>query len=120
MYEDADEVESICSIQNETQPVIAKMEKKPFSDFPHEVELRFQCTPDSARQRMNRYIISDNNRLDESAYNYAIEETENLAHSMRVEDAATKRTSSNSSLKPGFPKIQKWQFFRQILCVDCC
>ena len=120
MYEYAEEVESICSTQDENEPVLETTKKKSYSDFPHEVELRFQCTPDSASQRINRYIVSDNNRLDDTAYNCTKKETENIIEDVSIEEATTKTTSAMKNLDPSLPKIQKWTFFRHILCVDCC
>ena len=115
MYEDADEVDSVCSFQNENVALKTKVERRPSSlpDFPHEVEIRFASKSDSARQRMKRYVVPADNHLDADTRT-------NLKDSVQENKDRTTNTSKNNDSKQLLPNKRKWKLFRQILCIDCC
>jgi hypothetical protein len=120
MYEDADEVDSICSTQNETKPILTKIEKRPpsFTEFPNEVEIRFATSPESGRQGINKRCIAPaDTHLNERR---SFSETENLSDSLHQRDSETNRTTTNTMKSQSLASCLKWRFFRQILCIDCC
>ena len=116
MYEDADEVDSLCSIQPENVVLTSKIERRSSSlrQFPHEVELRFASNPNSARQRKNLYKASEDSHVSGNV-NQALEDS---IHQHQTE--TTNMMKSNNDPKQLLTKNRKWQLFRQILCIDCC
>ena len=120
MYEDADEVDSICSTQNETKPILTKIEKRQpsFTEFPNEVEIRFVTSPGSGRHAINkRYIVPADTHLIERSH---FSETKNTSDSLHQRDSETKRATTKLMKSKSSASCLKWQLFRQILCIDCC
>ena len=119
MYEDADEVDSICSIQHEIQPILPKGDNKrrSFTEFPNEVEIRFAPSPGSGRQGINRrYIVPVDTHLNERS---RFSETHNISDSMSHIEAKSKGTKKSTMTIQSSASSRKCQFFRQILCIDC-
>ena len=119
MYEDADEVDSICSTQNETKTILMKIEKRPpsFTEFPNEVELRFVTSPGNIRQGMNkRYLIPTDTHINDKS---RFSEATKLPDSSLQSDSETNRTTIKTMQSQKSASCLKWQLFRQILCIDC-
>ena len=112
MYEFAEEVDSICSSQYIVEKPIEK--KIPStSEFPYEVELRFQADPENDPQRFVRHTSPIKRRFNGSATKYR---RNSLQHSiMEEKEVETSKTSSNHNKLTR----RKYPFLQRFLCIDC-
>ena len=111
MYEFAEEVDSISSAQNIVGQIF---EKKPFSnsEFPYEVELRFQTDTENDHPRIVRHTEPMKRRFDGNTTN----DRRNSLQQLRNENENTK---SNTTSKNRLATCRRLPFLKQILCVDC-
>ena len=111
MYEFAEEVDSISSVQNIVGQIL---EKKPSSnsEFPFEVELRFQSDTENDPQRIARQTDPMKRRFDATA----TKDRRNSLQQLRTEsEPSISNTTSNNRLTT----CRRLPFLKQILCVDC-
>ena len=116
MYEYAEEVDSICSSQNIVGQIL---EKKPSSssEFPYEVELRFQTDPENDHQRAVRLAAPKERKFAENSTSLTDDQKQSVQYLVRKEN---EKTISSVISKNRKVSSRKFPFLQQILCVDCC
>ena len=116
MYEYAEEIDSICSSQN----IVGQLaDKKPSSnsEFPYEVELRFQTDPENDHHRAIRLAAPLERNFNGNSTNPTNNQHQSLHYSTRKENELG---NSNTTSKNRKISCRKFPFLQHILCVDCC
>ena len=116
MYEYAEEIDSICSSQNIVGPL---GDKKPSSnsEFPYEVELRFQTDLENDHQRAIRLTTQVERQFNGNSTNLNNDRNQSLQYSTRKENELG---NSNTNSKNRKISCRKFPFLQHMLCVDCC
>ena len=88
MYEYAEEVDGICSSQNIAGQLL---EKKPSSssEFPYEVELRFQSDPENDHIRAIRLAAPKERKFAENSTNLTNDQKQSVQYTVRRENETT-------------------------------
>ena len=116
MYEYAEEIDSVCSSQN----IVGQLaDKKPSSnsEFPYEVELRFQADPEDDHQRAIRLTAPMGKKFNGNSTNPTNDRNQSLHYSTGKENEFG---NSNTISKNRKISCRKFPFLQHILCVDCC
>ena len=113
MYDDAEDVDSSCSIKTEKWSGLKTIEKQQnlTPKFPNEVELRFASQIDNSRERLKCNMDIPKTHFDDTP-------RENLA--INSEGTENETISIESQLNQNIGNGQIHHLFRQILCIDCC
>ena len=113
MYDDAEDVDSSCSIKTEKWSGLKTIEKQQnlTPKFPNEVELRFASQIDNSRERLKCNMDIPKTHFDDTP-------RENLA--INSEGTENETISIDGQLHQNIGNGQIHHLFRQILCIDCC
>ena len=113
MYDDADDVDSSCSLKTEKCSGLKTCEKQQTStpQFPYEVELRFVSQIENSRERLKCNMDLPKTHFDNTPI-------ENLA--INSEGTENETISIECKLHQNIGNRQIHHVFRQILCIDCC
>ena len=113
MYDDAEDVDSSCSLKTEKWSGLKTIQKQQTStpNFPYEVELRFVSQIENSRERLKCNMDIPETHFDNTS-------RENLAINSKYTEHETISIESQSHQNIGNGQIH--HLFRQILCIDCC
>ena len=113
MYDDAEDIDSSCSIKTEKWSGLKTIEKQQnlIPKFPNEVELRFASQIDNSRERLKCNMDIPKTHFDDTP-------RENLA--INSEGTENETISMEGQLHQHIGIGQMHHLFRQILCIDCC